>query len=315
MIKKIRIKNYKCYGASPADFELSRINFIYGDNSVGKSTFLQCIANIFQMYEHGESSISVSEELNKISFKNTGADKIDVLFRTGDDSVWRYKVIGNELALRDVNNSIVPKDVFFASVPWLKHLEASRPLRTDNQKSSLLKFVDTRIDVNLINSMLSRLKVGYKCIDKYTLSDTVLGVDNISVNDVGTGIVGIFDTLQSLSFWKEGLLLLEEPDANVNEHQMEALTTLLVEEAKKRFDVGGQLFVEFHSELVMLVIRNLLKHKVISTDDISIFVVTKNLDGSIVNKIPMDEYGNIMRPWPNGFFIERTMISDSYYND
>ena len=43
MIKRIQIKNFKCYGDPGVDFSLKRINFIFGDNSAGKSTFLQLI--------------------------------------------------------------------------------------------------------------------------------------------------------------------------------------------------------------------------------------------------------------------------------
>ena len=43
MIKRIQIKNFKCYGEPGVDFSLKRINFIFGDNSAGKSTFLQLI--------------------------------------------------------------------------------------------------------------------------------------------------------------------------------------------------------------------------------------------------------------------------------
>src|SRR5574344_180140 len=43
MIKRVQIKNFKCYGDPGVDFTLKRVNFIFGDNSAGKSTFLQMI--------------------------------------------------------------------------------------------------------------------------------------------------------------------------------------------------------------------------------------------------------------------------------
>ena len=49
MIKKIRIKNFKCYGPQGADFNLSKINFIFGDNSAGKSTFLQFLDKLYEV--------------------------------------------------------------------------------------------------------------------------------------------------------------------------------------------------------------------------------------------------------------------------
>ena len=161
--------------------------------------------------------------------------------------------------------------------------------------------------------MLERLGVGYKCIDKNTLEDVVLGRGGITIDDVGTGVAVMFDMVQSIAIWQKGILLLEEPEANVNERQLEALTKVLVEESKKRFAVGGQLVVECHSELVMLGIRNLLKHGVITPEDIAVFVVTKDSNGSLPTKIPLDKFGNIQRPWPGGFFLSRVKIADAYY--
>ena len=88
-----------------------------------------------------------------------------------------------------------------------------------------------------------------------------------------------------------------------------------MEESKKRFAVGGQLVVECHSELVMLEIRNLLVHGKIAPDDVAVFVVSKDQLGSTVAKIPLDKFGNILRPWPGGFFPSRVQISDDYYAD
>jgi len=47
MIKRVQIKNFKCYGDPGVDFTLKRVNFIFGDNSAGKSTFLQLLRMVF----------------------------------------------------------------------------------------------------------------------------------------------------------------------------------------------------------------------------------------------------------------------------
>ena len=43
MLKQLTIRNFKCYGKQGATFDLSRITFIYGNNSVGKSSFLEAL--------------------------------------------------------------------------------------------------------------------------------------------------------------------------------------------------------------------------------------------------------------------------------
>ena len=315
MIKKVRIRNYKCYGDRPADFDLARINFIYGDNSVGKSTFLQCLSRIYHMYDGGETAIHVSKALNDQSFMGVGADKIDIRIKTDSDIVWLGGVADGQFALRDQRGTIVEKADYRGAVPWLRHAEAPRPRRITKEGSALEALADVLIDTDAVNSMLERLGVGYKCIDKNTLEDVVLGRGGITIDDVGTGVAVMFDMVQSIAIWQKGILLLEEPEANVNERQLEALTKVLVEESKKRFAVGGQLVVECHSELVMLGIRNLLKHGAITPEDIAVFVVTKDSNGSLATKIPLDKFGNIQRPWPGGFFLSRVKIADAYYAD
>ena len=64
MIKRIQIKNFKCYGDPGVDFTLKRVNFIFGDNSAGKSTFLQLIRMIF----NGETE-SIDREFSKYVFR------------------------------------------------------------------------------------------------------------------------------------------------------------------------------------------------------------------------------------------------------
>ena len=64
MIKRIQIKNFKCYGEPGVDFSLKRINFIFGDNSAGKSTFLQLI----RMVLNGEEQ-RIDDNFNSLVFK------------------------------------------------------------------------------------------------------------------------------------------------------------------------------------------------------------------------------------------------------
>ncbi len=309
MIKKVRIRNYKCYGDRPADFDLARINFIYGDNSVGKSTFLQCLSHIYHMYDGGEQSIPKSDVLDKRSFKREGSEKIDIRVKTDEDMVWQGKVLDGRFALRDGNGEIVNKSDFFAAVPWLRHAEAPRVLRSESKGNKLEELAEKMIDTDEVNRMFEFLGIGYKCTDKYTLEDTVLGIDDISVDDVGTGIEVLFYILQSIVFWQKGILLLEEPEGNVNERQLKSLTRLLVDEARNRFDVGGQLVVECHSEHILLALMSLVSQGHISADDIAVFYVTKNADGSLVKLCRMDEKGTLDQ-WPdsNGFFTARHKI-------
>lgn len=64
MIKRIQIKNFKCYGEPGVDFSLKRINFVFGDNSAGKSTFLQLV----RMVLNGEGQ-KIDDNFKALVFK------------------------------------------------------------------------------------------------------------------------------------------------------------------------------------------------------------------------------------------------------
>ena len=71
MIKRVQIKNFKCYGEPGVDFSLKRINFIFGDNSAGKSTFLQLI----RMVLNGERK-GIDDNFQALVFKGDTTKEI-----------------------------------------------------------------------------------------------------------------------------------------------------------------------------------------------------------------------------------------------
>lgn len=326
MIKKIRVKNFKCYGDKPVDFDLAPINFIYGDNGVGKSTFLQSISKIYEMYEsrkeiemmefgnwQPDDSVAFSDvEMdgwNALSHKQIGADRIEILIRTGNGHVWRFSAEDDYMNLRDkASGFLVSAKNFYAEIPWVKHNEAPRLTRSDAE-SHLDVFEDLSFDPEQVNAMFRRVGLDYRCSDGVTLEDTTFGVQNISVTEVGTGIAGLFEIFKSLAKWENGILLLEEPETNVNEYHLQALVDLLIDEAKKRIATGGQLVVECHSEHVMLALMSLVGKKVVSSEDVAVFHVTKDAEGSHVVPCDVTDEGGI-RGWPDarGFFAARDKI-------
>lgn len=72
MIKRVQIKNFKCYGDPGVDFTLKRINFIFGDNSAGKSTFLQLLRMYFNEMGvvNGKSKLPIDLNYRQYVFRN-----------------------------------------------------------------------------------------------------------------------------------------------------------------------------------------------------------------------------------------------------
>ena len=343
MIKKVRIKNFKCYGPQGADFNLSKINFIFGDNSAGKSTFLQFLDKINDVCNlEGRCD---SKILDKYLFKHQDgviSAKLRVLTEGSTvpvEDVWSFQKSdrgSDEYQLTDSKGSFIGLDQLRKVLPAKKpiaHVVANRKSVANKSHVEVSKLAEFQKDAerlvgedNLssmrdgVNDILNRLGIPYSCV--VAISEGVASVsrgmihDNdfdmdLRLSEVGTGIEGLIELAMTLNAWEGGLLALEEPETNVNEAQLASLMNVLVAEAKKR--TRGQLFVECHSELMFLEMRNILKHEILSPDDISIIVVQKSTNGSMTTQIPLDRFGNILKPWPGGLFPERINITDAYY--
>ncbi len=342
MIKKIRIKNFKCYGPNGADFNLSKVNFIFGDNSSGKSTFLQFLEMVGAMYDHvGKYDRS---DFDGKTFKH-GGGAVEALLRVvsdvdgGDERVWKFGLSASrkEYILVDdgtgtlINKEDLDRVLSVANgADHIVHKEANRESSAAQRDlregafsgiASLAKLEHTADAKAYLNDIFDRLNIPYSCvsikgsaIDENKVHDNDFEID-LPLRDVGTGIEGLIRLAFTLHDWKHdwkgGILALEEPETNINEKQLAKLTDVLIDEAKQN---AGQLIVECHSELMFLELRNLLVHKKLNPEDISIIVVQKGKMGSVVSHIPVDQFGNILQPWPGGLFPERVNIADAYYD-
>ena len=363
MIKKMRIKNFKCYGPQGADFNLSRINFIFGDNSSGKSSFLKFVKLVSLSLGNGRLSFDkkfwadylyrkqedlrisaklrvqdegvVSDDGETISFSDTtaGAERVWDFVFDKDDAGDMNSPCGGYYALKNEEGALVAKKEFTLAIPGeVSHMEASRPevanrLSMDHFSDSfgVMAELDLNADVEQkANDILKRLGLRYR-FDKRKgeLIDEDFGIV-VNLTDLGAGIHELTKTALALASWNKinldkglsdvgGILELEEPETHLNEKQMAPLMQVLIEEAKKR--PHGQMVIECHSELMFLELRNQLAHGKVKPEDVSVNVVEKTPEGSRVTHIPLDDCGNILKPWPGGLFPERMRIADSYFDE
>ena len=327
MLKQFSIKNFKCYGKKAATFDLSKITFVYGNNSVGKSSFLDALSIIDKARRNNHGVVIRSD-----GFKNgviAAGDEWNLKCSdtNGIDVSWTLSLNGvNDWILKDdTNGDLVAGQVFNQSFPQVTHVKAgdTRKNSTTGLEALAAKMEEpesglmTLEQVADVNQMFEDLDVHYRCAVDGTLTDLDFGMPNLDEEKVGTGIRGIYRYLVKIAKWKSGLLLLEEPEANVNESQLQKLTQVLVRSALKRSanSSNAQIVVECHSELMFLALRNMLAHGELKPTDVAINVITKFAEGSESRTIPLDEFGNILQPWPGGFFPARTKINDAYYDE
>lgn len=369
MIKRIQIKNFKCYGEPGIDLTLKRINFIFGDNSVGKSTFLQ----LLRLVCNDETGV-IKDDFGKYVFKGELLREIKMRVTTtltNSSEGVRQKTEIKTTELESVeempslcypvfeyrctsrNNINVPLDNFSClgvvsavdfdaerrdkiqrskkytrnCLPYVIHVEAARPERFDLSQQKLLSSLDETLllsseAINYVNRFFRELKLPYTCLNRNTLRDEDFNI-TVSRKNIGAGIDSLYETALRLYEWThyEGknplsdgssngcLLALEEPETHVNERQIEALVEFLFSEAEEVSH--GQLFIECHSDLVLLKALQVLQRKAlrITSMDVSVLYAQKTLDGTEMIECELDDAGNIFG-WPDieGFFPVRDRI-------
>ena len=362
MIKKIRIRNFKCYGPRGADFNLGRVNFIYGDNSVGKSSFLQFLEMLVDNIDHnerysrelfakhlfrgqaaGESSGFVTAQIRVVTENTHIPEKRDLMFGPvqGAEGAGSYALTTDEGLLIGPGfwDGVLPK---CGGEKRITHMLAPRSVKKDaflesGVRSEMagglesLGFVNqvemesNKNSAEYLNDIFKRLGIHYSCVlEGKEVSSTVIhdddfGID-VEISAIGTGIAGLINLAFTLREWKGGILAIEEPETNVNEAQLGALTKVLIEESAKR--PQGQLIVECHSELMIWKLAALVKQNVlrsvyrktvtgveadalsdgdlIQEGSLSIHVVSKLPSGSVSRPVSILAKGDIV--WPEGFF-------------
>ena len=342
MIKKVRIKNFKCYGDHPQDFNFSKINFIFGDNSTGKSTFLQALDLICTDYRildkdygtyvfKGEVNRTL-EILTRLTSTDANFETVLSLKKENEKELTSLTFLAGSTNITGTAIGTAPHEQILKIMGNLHrqyhHVKAPRSkiAETSRATSSLSseKFANTIMSsasIEYCDRTMKRLRLPYERKDRNNLFDTTLGV-KVSLENVGAGIDNLIHLCDELYEWSEGenaggIMVIEEPESHVNERQLSALTEFLVSETMETDESkskDSQLFIECHSELMALALRNLLKHKKISPNDLSVAVITRNSSGSQVTEIKMDDCGNFLTKWPDGgFFTERTKIIDKYF--
>ncbi len=341
MLKSVYLQNFKCYGSSGNRIDLAPLTFLYGDNSSGKSTFLQAI-NYLGKSLGTKAKEPVYDELRKhfksLIFKNTldavigigvtletrsgvvkffrkirGIGKPHI--RYADSDIYGILDIPTPIAetaylKTEISDAYDPPNASLAdvkeAVTRIAHMEALRPRNSKYASSSMAEPVEKiDFDKEALNVMFHDLGISYEYLDPDKLRDTLLEIDVLDV-DLGAGIHALKKILIAIdSLPNEGILLIEEPEAHLHPKYLGAFAKLLVDAVKKK--PGAQIIVECHSEHILLKLRNLIRIKLITPDKISIIHIMRDADGSHTTAIKMDENGRFDR-WPGGFFTERTQL-------
>ena len=126
----------------------------------------------------------------------------------------------------------------------------------------------------------------------------------LSLEDVGFGISQILPILVQLAISKSDMVLIEQPELHLHPALQAHFGDLLIDGITP--DSKNQFIIETHSEHLLLRLQRRIREGILSSEDIRIYYIDANKElGSYVQLIEMDDQGEFITAWPNGFFPER----------
>lgn len=169
--------------------------------------------------------------------------------------------------------------------------------------------------VEKTNEWLKRLDVGYELevrsvgddsgdLFEIRLMDTRRKEHvSVALPDVGFGISQLLPFIVQSLVSEEQIISIEQPEVHVHPKLQADLGDLLAEAIKE--SRRNQVIVETHSEHLILRLQRLVRKKRIRPEDVSVIYVSRGPEGAKAERLRLDEDGDFIDEWPNGFFLER----------
>ena len=163
--------------------------------------------------------------------------------------------------------------------------------------------------MEIVNEWVSKFEFGFQ-IECKDLSPSAFEVllrrkkeaPKIGIADTGFGLSQVLPLIVQGFYSKENsIIIAEQPEIHLNPKLQALLADLFVSIASNE----KCIFVETHSEHLLLRLRRLVAEGKISSEDISLYYVEKSKDVSKIREVPIEEDGHIKHDrWPKGFFGE-----------
>ena len=125
----------------------------------------------------------------------------------------------------------------------------------------------------------------------------------VRLTDIGLGVFQILPTLALCYYVPEGsILILEQPEAHLHPKSQADLADVLIDVVKSR---NIQIILETHSEHLLRRLQRRISEEEIPATDTALYFCQVNHGMSEIERLNMDEYGNITN-WPQDFFGDVT---------
>ena len=121
----------------------------------------------------------------------------------------------------------------------------------------------------------------------------------VTLGDMGHGVSDLFPLLVHCYYVSEGsTLILEQPGIHLHPKAQAHLADLLIEVITER---NLQILIESHSEHLLNRLQRRIAEEKISTDQTALYFCRNDKGVSTIERLAMDEFGNIAN-WPENFF-------------
>jgi hypothetical protein len=122
----------------------------------------------------------------------------------------------------------------------------------------------------------------------------------VGPSDVGFGIGQLLPIIVEGIVRNDTTICIEQPEIHLHPRLQAHLANFFIDTCK-----SNQWIIETHSESLMLRMQNKIKCKKIKAEDVSVIYVNPTSSGGEIIEIPLDEEGDFLVEWPEGFFEER----------
>jgi len=129
--------------------------------------------------------------------------------------------------------------------------------------------------------------------------------ERVNITDVGFGISQVLPVLVECFYCQPGsTLIVEQPELHLHPAVQSELADLFISAVKSREngkDRNIQLLIESHSEHFLRRLQRRIAEEVISPETVAIYFCENTDQGSVLNNLTVDIFGNITN-WPLDFF-------------
>ena len=181
--------------------------------------------------------------------------------------------------------------------------------------------------VEKVNKQLSSLNIGYEIkiepLESHSsnlkvstirlISDS--GIDH-AITDVGYGISQVLPVILQCMLSTGETILIEQPELHLHPAQQAELGSFFAscvrtENINSSEVEGGverplpnNFIIETHSENIILRLQKLIRKGELKKEDLAVIYFDKTAEGTVAKELRLNDRGEFLDPWPNGFFEE-----------